>query len=345
MSEKTPGDKVAINETVLLAHGSGGKLSHELVAKHIVPFLANPILGSMDDSALLDISGKVAFTTDSFVVSPLFFPGGDIGKLAVCGTVNDLSVMGALPLYLSLALIIEEGLPLDDLERVMASISRTAAESGVKVVTGDTKVVNHGSADKLFVNTSGLGIVPEGARISGANARAGDIVILNGPIGDHGVAVMAQRANLRFQVPVESDCAPLNTLVSAMMQYPADIHTMRDPTRGGLATTLNEIAGQSSISIHLVEEQIPVRTAVRSACEILGLDPLYVANEGKLIAIVAPERADEILHVMRQNPLGAQSAVIGEVAADHPGRVILKTGFGASRIIDMLSGELLPRIC
>jgi hydrogenase expression/formation protein HypE len=334
-----------MNKTVLLAHGSGGKLSHELIARYIAPPLANPILGQMDDSAVVDLCGLVAFTTDSFVVSPLFFPGGDIGKLAVCGTINDLAVVGAKPLYLSLALIIEEGLPLEDLERVMSSISRMAAESNVKIITGDTKVVNHGSADKLFINTAGLGLVPQGTHISGSNARPGDIVILNGPLGDHGVAVMSQRANLRFKVPVESDCAPLNSLVNGMMAYSAAIHTMRDPTRGGLATTLNEIAAQSGAGIRLAEDRIPVREAVRSACEMLGLDPLYVANEGKLIAIVAPDKAEEILHIMQQNPYGAESAVIGEVTADHAGRVVLKTRLGASRIIDMLSGELLPRIC
>jgi hydrogenase expression/formation protein HypE len=333
------------NKTVLLAHGSGGKLSHELVSEHIVSSLANPLLDKMDDSAVFDLCGSVAFTTDSFVVSPLFFPGGDIGKLAVCGTINDLSVVGAKPLYLSLALIIEEGLPLEELERVMKSVSLTAAAGGVKVVTGDTKVVNHGNLDKLFINTAGLGLVPQGCHISGSNARPGDRVIINGPVGDHGVAVMAQRADLRFKVPVESDCAPLNSLVEAMMKYPEAIHAMRDPTRGGLATTLNEIARQSAVSIRLAEDCIPVRDAVRSACEILGLDPLYVANEGKLIAIVAPEKADEILQLMQQNPYGAESRVIGEVSAEHPGRVVMKTRLGASRIIDMLSGELLPRIC
>jgi hydrogenase expression/formation protein HypE len=334
-----------MNKTVLLAHGSGGKLSHELISEYVVPSLANPVLGKMDDSAVFDLCGNVAFTTDSFVVSPLFFPGGDIGKLAVCGTINDLSMVGAKPLYLSLALIIEEGLPLEDLERVMRSISLTAAAGGVKIVTGDTKVVNHGSLDKLFINTAGLGLVPQGCHISGSNARPGDKVIINGPVGDHGVAVMAQRSDLRFKVPVESDCAPLNALVEAMMKYPEAIHTLRDPTRGGLATTLNEIARQSGVSIRLEEERIPVREAVRSACEILGLDPLYVANEGKLIAVVTPEKADEILQIMQQNPYGAESTMIGEVAAEHPGRVVLKTRLGASRIIDMLSGELLPRIC
>ncbi len=334
-----------MDKRVLLAHGSGGKLSHELVSEHIFPSLANPLLGKMDDSAVFELCGKMAFTTDSFVVSPLFFPGGDIGKLAVCGTVNDLSMAGAKPLYLSLGLIIEEGLPMEDLERVIRSISLTAAAAGVKIVAGDTKVVNHGSADRLFINTSGLGLVPEGSNVSGSNARPGDRVIINGPVGDHGVAVMAQRSGLRFRVTVESDCAPLNCLVSAMMKYPEAVHVMRDPTRGGLATTLNEIARQSGVGIRLSEERIPVRESVRAACEILGLDPLYVANEGKLIAVTAPEKTDEILEIMRRSPYGAESVVIGEVAAEHPGRVVVKTRLGASRIIDMLSGELLPRIC
>ncbi|MBN1189616.1 MAG: hydrogenase expression/formation protein HypE [Dehalococcoidales bacterium] len=334
-----------MNKTILLAHGSGGKLSHELIAGHIAPALANPIIEKMDDSAVFDLCGRIAFTTDSFVVNPLFFPGGDIGKLAVCGTINDLSVAGARPLYLSLALIIEEGLPLEDLERVMSSVSQTAAAAGVTIVTGDTKVVDHGSLDKLFINTAGLGLVPEGSNISGSNARPGDRIIINGPVGDHGVAVMGQRSNLRFKVPVESDCAPLNSLVEAMMRHQESIHAMRDPTRGGLATTLNEIARQSSVSIRLEEDLIPVRDTVRSACEMLGLDPLYVANEGKLIAVTATEKTDEILRTMRQSPCGEESVVIGEVAAGNPGRVVLKTRLGASRIVDMLSGELLPRIC
>ena len=334
-----------MDKKVLLAHGSGGKLSHELVAKNLIPSLTNPILEKMDDSAVFDINGRIAFTTDSFVVSPLFFPGGDIGKLAVCGTINDLAMVGARPLYLSLALIIEEGLPMADLERVMDSIHRVVEETGIQIVTGDTKVVNHGSADKLFINTAGIGLVPTGANISGSNARPGDKVILSGPIGDHGVAVMAQRQNLRFKVPVQSDCAPLNSLVADMLNYPKDIHCLRDPTRGGLATTLNEMASQSKVSIRIYEDKVPVRDAVGSACEMLGLDPLYVANEGKLIAIVASEFAEDILKVMKHHPYGAESAIIGEVSEDHPGRVVIKTHLGASRIVDMLSGELLPRIC
>lgn len=340
---------------ILLAHGSGGKLAHELISKYLFPFLANPILGKMDDSAVFDINGQTAFTTDSFVVSPIFFPGGDIGKLAICGTINDLAVMGARPLYLSLALIIEEGLPLETLEKVMDSIRKVLDETGVKIVTGDTKVVNHGSADKLFINTAGIGLVSSGFNVSGANARPGDKILINGPIGDHGVAVMAQRENLRFKVAVQSDCAPLSSLVAEFTdsaagtlesaRIAAAIHCMRDPTRGGLATALNEMASQSQVSFLIDEEKIPIKEAVRSACDMLGLDPLYAANEGKLVAVVAPEKVETILNLMRRNRYGTESAIIGEVKEGHAGRVILKTRLGASRIIDMLSGDLLPRIC
>jgi hydrogenase expression/formation protein HypE len=334
-----------MDKTVLLAHGSGGKLSRDLIASVLYPALANPLLTKMDDAAVFDIHGRVAFTTDSFVVSPLFFPGGDIGKLSVCGTVNDLAVAGARPLYLSLALIIEEGLPLNDLERVMNSIRQAAAEADVQIVTGDTKVVNHGSADRLFINTAGIGLVPEDVNIAGANAQPGDKILLSGPLGDHGVAVMAQRAGLRLKVPVESDCAPLCGLTAAMLEIPGAVHAMRDPTRGGLATALNEIAAQSQVSFRLNEEAIPVRPAVAAACEMLGLDPLYVANEGKLVAMVDPAYAEAVLEKMRSQRYGAESALIGEAAAGHPGWVTLKTRLGATRILDMLSGELLPRIC
>jgi hydrogenase expression/formation protein HypE len=334
-----------MDKQVLLAHGSGGKKSHELVEKTLYPFLANPLLAGMDDSAVFDFKGRLAFTTDSFVVNPLFFPGGDIGKLAVCGTVNDLSMVGARPLYLSLALIIEEGLPMEDLEKVMASIGRTAQEAGVKIITGDTKVVNHGSADKLFINTSGIGVIEPGIHISGSLGRPGDKVILSGTIGDHGVAVLAQRQNLRLKIPTESDCAPLNSLVAAMLEYREAIHSLRDPTRGGLATTLNEMAVQSGVSIRIYEDRIPVREPVRVACEMLGLDPLYVANEGKLVAIVAPEAAPEILEAMRRSRFGADAVVIGEVTEKRSVPVVMETRLGASRILEMLSGELLPRIC
>ena len=334
-----------MNENILLAHGSGSRLSHELIEKNLLPPLSNPLLAKLDDSAVFDIEGRLAFTTDSYVVSPIFFPGGDIGRLAICGTINDLAVSGATPLYLSLSLIIEEGLALDELSKIVSSIKAAAEEAGVKIVTGDTKVVNRGSADKLFINTSGIGIVPRGIDISGANAKVGDKVILSGTIGDHGIAVMSQREGLKFSVPVKSDCAPLNKLVSQMLEASTKIHCLRDPTRGGLATTLNEFAKQSKVSIRIEEAEIPVHDGVRGACELLGFDPLYVANEGKLVAIVDPQDADRILAKMKQNLYGADAAIIGEVTDEHKGRVVMKTRLGASRIVDMLSGELLPRIC
>ena len=334
-----------MSEKILLAHGSGGRLSHDLVKKNIAPKLSNLILDRLDDAAVFDLSGRLAFTTDSYVVSPVFFPGGDIGKLAVCGTVNDLAMSGASPRYLSLSLILEEGLSLDELEKITDSIQKATKEASVKVVTGDTKVVNQGNADKLFINTAGIGIIPEGVDISGANAVPGDKVILSGSIGDHGMAIMSQREGLRFKMPIESDCAPLNHLVADMLAASKNIHCLRDPTRGGLATTLNELAAQSSVGINLEEDRIPVEESVRTACDFLGLDPLYVANEGKLVAIVPPEDSDAVLKAMKENGYGAGSAIIGEVTDRHPGRVTMRTILGASRIVDMLSGELLPRIC
>ena len=333
------------NETILLAHGSGSRLSHELIEKNLLPSLANPLLAKLDDSAVFDLSGRLAFTTDSYVVSPIFFPGGDIGKLAVCGTINDLAMSGAAPLYLSLSFIIEEGLTLGELKKVVNSIKAAAEEAEVQIVTGDTKVVNRGSADKLFINTSGIGIIPEGIDISGANAKVGDKIILSGAIGDHGIAVMSQREGLKFSTPVQSDCAPLNKLVSHMLEASSQIHCMRDPTRGGLATTLNELAKQSKTGISIEEEKILVHDSVRAACELLGLDPLYVANEGKLVAVMAPTDAEKVLARMKQNKYGADASIIGEVTDDHKGKVIMRTRLGASRIVDMLSGELLPRIC
>ncbi len=333
------------DETILLAHGSGSRLSHELIEKSFLPPLTNPLLARLDDSAVFELSGQLAFTTDSYVVSPIFFPGGDIGKLAVCGTINDLAVSGAVPLYLSLSFIIEEGLSLGELKKVVSSVKAAAEESGVKIVTGDTKVVNRGSADKLFINTSGIGTIPEGIAISGVNAKAGDKVILSGNIGDHGIAVMSQREGLKFSVPVQSDCAPLNKLVSQMLEASSQIHCMRDPTRGGLATTLNELARQSKVGIRIEEDKIPILDGVRAACELLGFDPLYVANEGKLVAIVAPDGTEKILAKMKRNQYGHDASIIGEVTDEHKGKVIMKTRLGASRIVDMLSGELLPRIC
>jgi hydrogenase expression/formation protein HypE len=320
-------------------------LSHELVEKKLLPFLSNPALNKLDDSAIFEASGRLAFTTDGYVVNPIFFPGGDIGKLAVCGTVNDLSMNGAKPLYLSLSAIIEEGLLLSELEQIMQSIKKAAEEAGVSIIAGDTKVVNRGQADKLFITTSGVGIISPGVDISGANARAGDKVLLSGTIGDHGIAVMSQREGLRFSMILESDCAPLNKLVSQMLEISLRIHCLRDPTRGGLATTLNELAQQSSVGIVVDEAKIPVKEDVKAACELLGLDPLYVANEGKLVAIADSADADKILTQMKKNGYGRDAAVIGEVTDEHCGKVVMKTKLGPSRIVDMISGELLPRIC
>jgi hydrogenase expression/formation protein HypE len=334
-----------MDDTILLAHGSGGKLSHELVAKEFLPFLDNPALNKLDDSAVFEASGRLAFTTDGYVVNPIFFPGGDIGKLAIFGTVNDLSMSGARPLYLSLSAIIEEGFLLRELERIVQSIGKAAEEADVSIIAGDTKVVNRGQADKLFITTSGVGIVPPGVEISGANARAGDKVLLSGTIGDHGIAIMSQREGLKFSMTLKSDCAPLNKLVSQMLEVSSRIHCLRDPTRGGLATTLNELAGQSNAGIVIEETKVPVKEEVKAACELLGLDPIYVANEGKLVAIADPADADKILARMRKNRYGRDAAIIGEVTDQHPRKVVMRTKLGPSRIVDMLSGELLPRIC
>ena len=334
-----------MDNRILLAHGSGGKLSHDLVRKHIISRITNPLLDRLDDSAVLDSEGRLAFTTDSYVVSPIIFPGGDIGRLAVCGTVNDLSMAGAKPLYLSLSFIIEEGLAVSELEEIVRSIAETAAEAEIEIVTGDTKVVNRGDADRLFINTSGIGRIPNGIDISGANAKPGDKIILSGTIGDHGIAIMSKREGLNFTTTLERDCAPLNHLVADMLDESILINCLRDPTRGGLATTLNEIAGQSSVGMELEERSIPVRDEVRGACELLGLDPLYVANEGKLVAIVDEKAAEPVLAKMKQNIYGKDAVIIGRVTGEHRGRVVLKTPYGSSRILDMLSGELLPRIC
>lgn len=330
---------------ILLSHGSGGKMSHDLVKKSFLPHLANPILARLDDSAVFDFEGRLAFTTDSYVVSPIFFPGGDIGKLAVCGTVNDLAMVGARPLYLSLAFVIEEGFPEDDLGKILNSIQDAASEAGVQIVTGDTKVVNKGSADRIFINTSGIGLVPKGIDISGSNAKPGDKIILSGTMGDHGIAVLSQREGLQFSTTLESDCAPLNAMVSEILGISSDIHVLRDPTRGGLATTLNEIAAQSRLGIAIEEERVPIRKEVQAACEMLGLDPLYVANEGKLVAMVAAEDANSVLKVMRTNKYGNDAAIIGEVTGERPGQVVLRTAIGSSRIVDMMVGDMLPRIC
>lgn len=332
-------------ERILLAHGSGGRLAHDLIEQVLLKPLSNPLLDRLDDAAVFDCGGRLAFTTDSYVVQPIFFPGGDIGRLAVCGTVNDLSMVGATPLYLSLALIIEEGLLLSDLERVLASVREAVLEAGVQIVTGDTKVVDQGSADGLFVNTAGVGPLPEGTEVSGWGARPGDWVILSGTIGDHGIAVLSRREGIGFSTTLLSDCAPLNGLVARMLAASPRVHAMRDPTRGGLATTLNEIAAQSGVSIRIEEEAVPVRPEVRGACDMLGMDPLYVANEGKVVAMVHPDDAGAVLQAMRGHRYGKDAAVIGEVRAEHPGRVVMRTALGASRIVDMLAGDPLPRIC
>ena len=334
-----------MEDRILLSHGSGGKLSHDLVEKVFVPLFDNTFLNKLDDSAVFDLSGRIAFTTDSYVVNPIFFPGCDIGRLAVCGTVNDLSMSGAVPKYLSISLIIEEGFLISDLRRVMTSIKKAAEEAEVYVVTGDTKVVNKGSADKLFINTTGVGVIPSGLDISGSNARPGDKIILSGSIGDHGIAVLSQREGLQFSSPVKSDCAPLNKLVADMVNSDAEIHCMRDPTRGGLASTLNEFAASSNVGINIEEGKIPISESVRAACDMLGFDPLYVANEGKLIAIVAADGAEKLLDIMCRNRYGRDSLIIGDVVSEHEGRVVMKTSIGASRIVDMLVGEQLPRIC
>jgi len=336
---------------VLLGHGSGGKLTHQLIESLFLSQLANPILKALDDSAVFSVdsqgrgTGRLAFTTDSYVVKPLFFSGGDIGRLAVCGTVNDLSMVGATPLYLSAAFILEEGLPLADLRRITASLKGAAREAGVKIVAGDTKVVERGSADGLFINTAGLGLVPEGVDISGSNARPGDAVILSGPIGNHGISVLLEREQMGFVSSVKSDVAPLNLLVAAMLRASPNIHALRDPTRGGLATSLVEMARQSGVAIRIHEGKVPIDEEVAAACEILGYDPLYVANEGKLIALVAPQDAPKVLRAMKESPYGRQATIIGEVLAEPRGRVLMATRVGGTRIVDMLSGEQFPRIC
>ncbi len=333
-------------ERILLGHGSGGRLSAELLQRVFLPAFTNPTLNGLNDQAVVHINGvRLAFTTDSFVVNPLFFPGGDIGSLAVNGTINDLAMGGAEPLYLSIAFILEEGLPLETLQKVVASVGRAAREAGVSVVTGDTKVVEKGKGDGLFINTSGIGRVPPGINLSADQARPGDAIILSGSIGDHGITILSQREGLEFESPIVSDCAALHTLVAAMLEASPAIRCMRDPTRGGLSSALNEIAAQSRVGMELTESAIPVQEAVRGACELLGLDPLYVANEGKLIAIVDAMQADGIVAAMRQHPLGKQARVIGRVTEGNRGLVTLRTSFGTTRIVDMLSGDQLPRIC
>ena len=337
---------------ILLGHGSGGQLTADLIQRLFVPGFANNVLGALEDQATLSLSGdngskapRIAFTTDSFVVRPLFFPGGDIGRLAVHGTVNDLAVGGARPLFLSAAFILEEGLPLTDLQRIVVSMRQACDEAGVALVTGDTKVVDRGKGDGVFITTSGIGLVPEGRTLSIHNARPGDRILVSGTLGDHGIAIMSVREGLEFETVLESDSAPLTRLAQAILEACPNTRCMRDPTRGGLSSALNELAAASGVGVKIDEAAIPLRPEVRGACEMLGLDPLYVANEGKLIAVVPPEDAERVLGAMRAQPLGQNAALIGEVVADHAGMVVLRSLVGGERVVTMLAGEQLPRIC
>ena len=331
---------------VLLGHGSGGKLTARLIEKLILPAFRNPALERLDDQAILPFGGaRLAFTTDSYVVTPIFFPGGDIGELAVNGTINDLAVGGARPLFLSLALILEEGLPMEELERVIASVRRAADVAGVQVVTGDTKVVGRGSGDKVFINTTGIGIVPPGIDLSSSRVEPGDAILLSGPIGDHGVAILSRREGLEFEGRIRSDTAALHGLVAALLEEEPSVHALRDPTRGGVAATLVEMATRRNLGIEVDESSVPVRDAVRGACEILGLDPLLVANEGKLVAFVPGAGAERALQALQRHPLGREGRLIGRVTDQHPGFVTMRTPIGGQRILDLPFGESLPRIC
>ena len=333
-------------DSIQLDHGSGGRATHELIRQLFAEAFANPFLAEMNDSALLPmVPTPLAMTTDCYVVDPIIFPGGDIGSLAVHGTINDLAMQGARPLYLSAGYILEEGLPMPILRQVVHSMAQAAREAGVMVVAGDTKVVPKGKADKLFINTTGVGSVPEGRRIGGQYAQTGDAVLINGTIGDHGMAIMCKREGLAFENEIHSDSAALHTLVEAMLIACPSIHVLRDPTRGGVATSLNEIAQQSNVGIVLEEQSLPIRQDVAGACEILGLDPLYVANEGKLLACVPGEHVDAVLAAMRSHPLGTSSCRIGQIVASDPGRLVLRTRIGGQRLVTMLRGEQLPRIC
>jgi hydrogenase expression/formation protein HypE len=333
-------------DKVLLDHGSGGKISHRMTLDLMLPAFNNPILAELNDGAIFELQGlRLGFSTDSYTVDPIFFPGGNIGELAVYGTVNDLAMCGAEPAYLSAALIIEEGFPLDQLQAIVSAMSRAAAAAGVQVVTGDTKVVPRGAADKIFINTSGVGVIPAGVAVASHRAKPGDLVLLSGSIADHGVSVLASREGLSFQTGVQSDTAPLNHMVRGMLAAGPGVHVLRDPTRGGLGTALSEIAEKSRVGVRIYEDRIPVKPEVAGLCELLGFDPLYLANEGKLIAFVAPEDADAVLRAMRLDPYGRQAVVIGEATAGHPGKVFLQTRIGGTRIVDMLAGEQLPRIC
>ncbi len=338
-------------ESITLAHGSGGKAMRDLIDEIFVKEFANDQLALLEDQARFDLTAlqahgdRLAVTTDSYVIDPLFFPGGDIGKLAVTGTVNDLAVSGAKPLYLTCGMILEEGLAIDDLRRIVRSMQTTAQQAGVKIVTGDTKVVHRGAADKLFINTAGIGVIPKGININSTNANPGDAIIINGYVGDHGAAVVDARGEMSLNNTIKTDCCPLNSLIDSMLEVCPDIHCMRDATRGGIATVLNEFAQSSQVGIRIHEDAIPIRNDVRGMCEILGLDPLYLANEGKVVTITPKDKAEELIDAMQAHSAGIHSAVIGEVTETPKDTVILSTSFGGERIVDMLVGEQLPRIC
>jgi len=333
-------------DRVLMAHGSGGLMSQELIEKVFKKSWNNPYLEPMLDGALLDLPpGRVAMSTDSFVITPIFFPGGDIGKISICGTVNDLVACGARPLFLSTALIIEEGLPLDELEQLAGSMARTAQEAGVSLVTGDTKVVGKGSADRIFINTTGIGVIPPGIDYRPSRIQNGDVIIVTGPVGDHGLAILAQRDGLQFDTPALSDCAPLVNIGKILEKYGKDVKCMRDPTRGGLATVLNELAQQSGLGIIVEQAKIPVSPVVQGACDMLGLDPLYMANEGKMVIFANRERALDIITDLKKLPEAEGAAIIGEAKLEPSGMVLIETELGAHRILGMLEGEHLPRIC
>jgi hydrogenase expression/formation protein HypE len=336
---------------IVMGHGSGGKMMSDLIKHLFLPQFDNALLEQLGDSAVLEVAAdgqepaRLAFSTDSFVVSPLVFPGGDIGELAVNGTVNDLAMSGARPLFLSAGFILEEGLPMETLGQIAASLASACRAAGVQLVTGDTKVVNKGHGDGLYINTTGIGLIPAGVHIAPNRARAGDAILVNGSMGDHGMAIMSVREGLEFESQIESDSQPLNGLVEAMLDVTSEIHCLRDATRGGLAAALNELAASSGVGIVFEEGRVPVRPAVHAACELLGLDPLFVANEGKLVAMVPGEKAEALLEAMRAHPFGREAVQIGEVTADHPGLVVARTSIGGSRVVDLPAGELLPRIC
>ena len=334
------------SDKILLDHGSGGKISHRLTTEMLLPVFDNPILAELNDGAIFELNGnRMAFSTDSYTVDPIFFPGGNIGDLAINGTVNDIAMCGATPLYLSVGLIIEEGLARADLEKIINDMGTAAKKADVTVVTGDTKVVPKGAADRIFINTSGIGLIPPSVNVASLNAKVGDRIILSGTIADHGIAILTSREGLSFKSNLTSDTAPLNHMVKQMFAASNNIHVLRDPTRGGVGTALNEIAEKSQVGLKIYENKIPLKKEVVAACELLGFDPLYLANEGKLLSFVAPEDAAAVLAAIRMNPYGKDAAVIGEVIADHSGKVFMETRIGGGRLLDMLAGEQLPRIC